>query len=114
MRVQDGGRCIWCNMQHARDLADLDCAVQSVQYAHGIPSSLTALSRAQQVWLLGGPAALAERLQAALPALATADAVHVPEDDLVACYRTEMRDKHGEPSSGWIGTPIADCAMLIG
>ena len=57
----------------------------------------------QQVWLLGGPTSLAERLTAALPALTEADVVHVPEDDLVACYRTELRDKVGEPSSGWIG-----------
>ena len=65
------------------------------------------------MWLLGGPSALAERLQAALPALGAADAVHVPEDDLVACYRTEMRDRHGEPSSGWIGAPVTYCVTLI-
>ena len=65
------------------------------------------------MWLLGGPADLMERLTAALPALAVADVVHVPEDDLVACYRTEMRDKHGEPSSGWIGAPLTQRIPLI-
>ena len=55
------------------------------------------------MWLLGGSSRVAERLTAALPALAAADVVHVPEDDLVACYRTEMRDRRGHPSSGWIG-----------
>ena len=66
----------------------------------------------QQVWLLGGPAALAERLTATLAALAAADVVHVPEDDLVACYRTEMRDKYGEPSSGWIGE-LSSCRAWV-
>ena len=96
-----------------RDLVSQHAERQQRNQHHNADIDRPTLCGVQQVWLLGGPAHIAERLTAALPSLGTADVVHVPEDDLVACYRTELRDRRGHPSSGWIGAYPARTSRAV-
>ena len=56
------------------------------------------------MWLLGGEAHDAEATVRSTPRLANGtDSVHVPQEDMIAAYRKELRDPLVVPSTGWLG-----------